>query len=1300
MMYRNAHHKRIGRRGFAGVLILILLMALATADAAESYSAQSMRLLRYDGDVIIEDASGEPRFVTENVRFASGEAMRTGEDSHASVGLDDTKIVTLDAESRAEFLKQGNSVHMNLTEGSIFLDVQEKLDENETFDIQTSTMTVGIRGTIVFVSVDTEADGAPGATTTLGVLEGAAQVNYQDADGTRRLLEVPAGQKAVTQATKEHSALEISALEMTDLSQFVSGQIQEDPVVAERVAPVLEQIGEGADNASENPFPADGDWIWDGSITLVARSASKLYDGTPLARPSDVLVQGLPNAFSIQASAGGSQTDAGAGANLIAHYAIYNAAGEDVTSHFPHIEKVSGILRVDPAPLSIWTGSAEKFYDGTPLTNKEAGIRTVPGYVADEPAWRNSSYVMTGAFGSQTMISLSGVTWVHGSNPLTGETQEIRLYAGQRVTVILHEEGEEQNIEFQVETISEEEIPEDILRIYADNPKLLKQAIADTGWDAGKIARLIDALPQEDRNTVEQTGLRVENDAAEYLMNTSVNVRINLDTEITNYNRPLGGDEAQFTPVRLDESIRVRATGSQTKIGSSINTYEIDWGTANPANYIVQADDLGTLTVRPAPKKAEKHDEPLTVTAPSVSKVYDGLPLDAGSSDVALSGLPSGFTLHATVSGSLTDAGTAESRIDAYQILDANGQDVTNQFTNVTVQGGTLTITPATLTIQTGSAGRAYDGTPLSSTEVTVTGLAGDDTAEVVTTGSITNVGTASNTYTLDWGTTNSSNYTVTEKLGTLEVTVNDTEIIISAASAEKAYDGLPLTEANYTVSALPAADSSVLATVEGTQTDAGESENTITSYRILNAEEQDITAAFSNVVTVSGKLTVSRAEVTISTGSDTKAYDGTPLSSTEVTVTGLAGDDTAEVVTTGSITNVGTASNTYTLDWGTTNSSNYTVTEKLGTLTVTQNSNPVLITAASATKAFDGAVLKDDTFTVSGLPEGVMCIAEVAGSQEAPGTSANTVEGYAILDAEEQDVTGNFTAISTAEGTLTVTVNDSPIVITAPSDSWTYTGIPVALTGGGSVEGLPEGIFCMLTPTSPELLNAGTYTTGISYYLTDDELGPVDDYFTNITVVPGTITIQPAPVTVTTASASKVYDGTPLISPEVEITGLVGEETAEAEATGSITDAGSVENACMIYWGETLSSNYAVTENIGMLTVEPLQITFNLGGQTQVFDPEQAYYAAGFDPEAIQGIYGNGSQSGNKVEQTTSSAVVGKGTYGFLFLTGDGVSLEVNGLGNTPGTYTITGTLTFLSGNADNYSIGYTNNKLVITEE
>lgn len=82
--------------------LIIVLMALALtmfvcgSAGAESYSASTMRLLHYEGTVEIEDAGGAPRFVMENDRFSSGEAMRTGETSLASIGLDDSKIVTLD----------------------------------------------------------------------------------------------------------------------------------------------------------------------------------------------------------------------------------------------------------------------------------------------------------------------------------------------------------------------------------------------------------------------------------------------------------------------------------------------------------------------------------------------------------------------------------------------------------------------------------------------------------------------------------------------------------------------------------------------------------------------------------------------------------------------------------------------------------------------------------------------------------------------------------------------------------------------------------------------------------------------------------------------------------------------------------------------------------------------------------------------------------------------------------------------------------------------------------------------------
>lgn len=109
---------------FATLLALMIALVLAWAEA-ERYGAGTMRLLRFDGDVEILDASGLPRFVLENVRFASGETLRTGEKSIASVSLDDSKIVTLDALSRVTFAQESSHLLLTLSEGTLFLDVPE-----------------------------------------------------------------------------------------------------------------------------------------------------------------------------------------------------------------------------------------------------------------------------------------------------------------------------------------------------------------------------------------------------------------------------------------------------------------------------------------------------------------------------------------------------------------------------------------------------------------------------------------------------------------------------------------------------------------------------------------------------------------------------------------------------------------------------------------------------------------------------------------------------------------------------------------------------------------------------------------------------------------------------------------------------------------------------------------------------------------------------------------------------------------------------------------------------------------------
>ena len=102
----------------ACVTALVLLAGMfPSAVLADSYTATTMRLLHYEGKVEIEDSSGKQRPVMENVRLNSGEAMKTGESSTASVGLDQGRVVTLDALSRVEFEKKAGALSMNLTEG-------------------------------------------------------------------------------------------------------------------------------------------------------------------------------------------------------------------------------------------------------------------------------------------------------------------------------------------------------------------------------------------------------------------------------------------------------------------------------------------------------------------------------------------------------------------------------------------------------------------------------------------------------------------------------------------------------------------------------------------------------------------------------------------------------------------------------------------------------------------------------------------------------------------------------------------------------------------------------------------------------------------------------------------------------------------------------------------------------------------------------------------------------------------------------------------------------------------------------
>ena len=132
-------------------------------------------------------------------------------------------------------------------------------------------------------------------------------------------------------------------------------------------------------------------------------------------------------------------------------------------------------------------------------------------------------------------------------------------------------------------------------------------------------------------------------------------------------------------------------------------------------------------------------------------------------------------------------------------------EDVTSQYAIAPFQDGELEVTPATVTMQSASATKTYDGTPLTKTdEMVITGFADGEGIECYDFASRTDVGSTSNTFKYRAASnTKLSNYDIKPEnitYGTLTVTKITTPIVVTADSLNKVYDGTPLTGETYKV--------------------------------------------------------------------------------------------------------------------------------------------------------------------------------------------------------------------------------------------------------------------------------------------------------------------------------------------------------------------------------------------------------------------------------------------------------------------------------------------------------------------
>ena len=612
-------------------------------------------------------------------------------------------------------------------------------------------------------------------------------------------------------------------------------------------------------------------------------------------------------------------------------------------------------------------------------------------------------------------------------------------------------------------------------------------------------------------------GLRVKEEFINYSVKDENNtVTFHYERICDRYYKVVYKDVDTQLPVAEEVPVNVKQRPSlivRANMASVTPNYELVGDSYQP----VDSKDLSKDAEEPTEIVFWVQKKQLTLTAESLDYIYDGqshiLPAASASEADA--------TIYYSTDNGQTWSEELPQATDVEDSKDVKVKAVKDGYKDSEVLDVHLAITKRAVTLTSASDSKVYDGNWLTNGEVTVSGdgFAEGEGAAYDVTGSILLPGSVDNefTYTLNEN-TKSGNYEITQTAGTLTVTdvadEDKEEVKVTAASGEYLYDGTEKTVSGVSGTEFTWNDHAY--TVEGLEasaagTDAGEYTNEVTGTAVVKDEYgNDVTSQFK-VTTVNGTLVINKRAVTLTSATDSKVYDGSWLTNSEITVSGdgFAEGEGAAYEVTGSILLPGSVDNefTYTLNENT-KSGNYEITQTAGTLTVTdvadEDKEEVKVTAASGEYLYDGTEK-----TVSG----------VSGTEFTWNDHAYTVEG---LDAS-----------------------------VAGTDAGEYTN---EVTGTAVVK---------------------------------DEYGnDVTSQF-KVTTVNGTLVINKRAVTLTSATDSKVYDGTPLINTHVEVTGdgfVKGEEPEYVFTEGSRpTEVGEYDNA----FDAEVSKNYVVTKEYGKLTIE-----------------------------------------------------------------------------------------------------------------
>ena len=218
---------------------LVLALSLVLSSCGGGLKATAMHLRRSEGRVSVSDGEGKDLEPAENLGLYSGYGVDTRSESYAWIDLDEVKLTKLDQDSEIQIEKEGKRLEIEVLSGSLFFNVTEPLEGDETMEIRTSSMMVGIRGTCGWVALSGDKD-----RLSVYLLEGKVRC---EAGGEKET--VRAGEMAVMTEDGQITVKEFSA---ADIPSFVMEEIEDNDDLADAILEdsAMDLTGGGGGEAS------------------------------------------------------------------------------------------------------------------------------------------------------------------------------------------------------------------------------------------------------------------------------------------------------------------------------------------------------------------------------------------------------------------------------------------------------------------------------------------------------------------------------------------------------------------------------------------------------------------------------------------------------------------------------------------------------------------------------------------------------------------------------------------------------------------------------------------------------------------------------------------------------------------------------------------------------------------------------------------------------------------------------------------------------------------------------------------